>query len=255
VPGSIIGSPSVCDFFLPYTGIHAALLAPFDGADDAERTYRNRRNGSPFSGRSLHPERILRDMGSRMTLKITSLQNDRVKEIVKLRERRDREKASLFLIEGYRELKRALDAGRRAEALFYCPEFFLGSNEGALIAQAKERGAECFECSKEVFAKISYRDRPDGLLAVAPQVHLGLDDLEALLARKENPFLVVAESIEKPGNLGTILRSCDAAGVDAVIVCDPTTDIHNPNVVRSSVGTLFTLPVLEEEAQFLLLLS
>ena len=95
-----------------------------------------------------------------------------------------------------------------------------------------------------MFLKISYRDRPGGLLGIAPQVHLSLLDLQL----KKNPFLVIAESIEKPGNLGTILRSCDAAGVDAVIVCDPTTDIHNPNVVRSSVGTLFTLPVIEADS-------
>src|SRR5690606_27860900 len=101
--------------------------------------------------------------------------------------------------------------------------------------------AQQFKCTREVFEKISYRDRPDGILATAPQQHLGLLDLKL----KENPFLLIAESIEKPGNLGTILRSCDAAGVDAVLVSDPTTDIHNPNVVRSSVGTLFTLPVLE----------
>lgn len=170
---------------------------------------------------------------------ITSLQNPKVKEVVKLRDRQTREESGLFLIEGYRELKRALDAGRKIETLFYCPEFFLGSNEDALKEQCK--AALHLECSREVFAKVSYRDRPDGLLAVAPQVHLKLADLRL----KKNPFIVVAESIEKPGNLGTILRSCDAAGVDAVIVCDPTTDIHNPNVVRSSVGTLFTLPVLE----------
>lgn len=174
-----------------------------------------------------------------MDAMITSLQNPKVKEIVKLRDRRMREESGLFLIEGYRELKRALDAGRKIETLFYCPELFLGSNEEALKKQCK--AALHLECSREVFAKISYRDRPDGLLAAAPQVHLKLSDLSL----KKNPFIVVAESIEKPGNLGTILRSCDAAGVDAVIVCDPTTDIHNPNVVRSSVGTLFTLPVLE----------
>src|SRR5690606_10848226 len=95
------------------------------------------------------------------------------------------------------------------------------------------------------FAKISYRDRPDGLLGIAPQLHLRLSELKL----SKTPFLVIAESIEKPGNLGTILRSCDAAGVDAVIVCDKTTDIHNPNVVRSSVGTLFTLPVLEADSE------
>lgn len=175
-------------------------------------------------------------------LKITSLQNSRIKEVVNLRNRRARDESGLFLIEGYRELKRALDAKRKVDALFYCPELFLGSNERALLEQSK---AELVECSEEVFAKISYRDRPDGLLAVAPQHHLALSDL----VLKENPFIVVAESIEKPGNLGTILRSCDAAGVDAVIVSDPTTDIHNPNVVRSSVGTLFTLPVLEAGAE------
>ena len=172
---------------------------------------------------------------------ITSLQNPKVKEVVKLRDRRPREESGLFIIEGYRELKRALDARRKVHTLFYCPELFLGSNERTLVAQCQS----ALECTPEVFAKMSYRDRPDGLLAVAPQVHLKLSDLKL----KANPFLVVAESIEKPGNLGTILRSCDAAGVDAVIVCDPTTDIHNPNVVRSSVGTLFTLPVLEAGAQ------
>lgn len=174
---------------------------------------------------------------------ITSLQNPKVKEVVKLRDRRPREESGLFLIEGYRELKRAVDAGRKVETLFYCPELFLGSNERALIEQC--RPATLLECTKEVFAKISYRDRPDGLLAVAPQIHLKLSDLKL----KKNPFLLIAESIEKPGNLGTILRSCDAAGVDAVIVCDPTTDIHNPNVVRSSVGTLFTLPVIEASSE------
>jgi len=174
---------------------------------------------------------------------ITSLQNPKIKEVVKLRDRRPRDETGLFIIEGYRELKRALDAGRPIQTLYYCPELFLGSNEGALRNQCKE--AVQIECTKEVFAKISYRDRPDGLLAVAPQVHLRLSDLKL----KKNPFLLVAESIEKPGNLGTILRSCDAAGVDAVIVCDPTTDIHNPNVVRSSVGTLFTLPVIEASSE------
>jgi len=171
-------------------------------------------------------------------MKITSLQNVRVKEAVKLRDRRTRDESGMFLIEGYRELKRAVDAGRKIETLFVCPELFLGENESELVRKA---GCECLECTPEVFGKLSYRDRPDGILGVARQVHLGLKDLEL----KKIPFLVVAESIEKPGNLGTILRSCDAAGVDAVIVCDPTTDIHNPNVVRSSVGTLFTVQVVE----------
>lgn len=168
---------------------------------------------------------------------ITSLQNTKVKEAVKLRDRRVREETGLFLIEGYRELKRALDAGREVQTLFYCPELFMGSNEESLINRCKT----ALQCTKEVFAKISYRDRPDGLLALSPQHHLKLTELKL----KANPFLLIAESIEKPGNLGTILRSSDAAGVDGVIVCDRTTDIHNPNVVRSSVGTLFTQQVFE----------
>ena len=176
--------------------------------------------------------------------KITSLQNPRIKEAAALRERRERDRAGLFLIEGYRELRRALDAGRKVECLFTCPEFFRGTNESNLIERA---GCEVIECTREVFAKISYRDRPDGLLAVAPQLHVSLTDLEKILP--PNPLLLVAESIEKPGNLGTILRSADAAGVHGVIVADPTTDIHNPNVVRSSVGTLFALPVIEADGE------
>lgn len=177
-------------------------------------------------------------MRSRPSEKITSLQNPRIKEAVRLRDRRSRDETGLFLIEGYRELKRAVDAGRKITTVFYCPDLFLGENESALLEKS---GAELVLCSPEVFAKISYRDRPDGLLGIGPQLHLRLSDLRL----SKNPFLVIAEGIEKPGNLGTILRSCDAAGVDAVIVCDKTTDIHNPNVVRSSVGTLFTLPVIE----------
>lgn len=174
--------------------------------------------------------------------KITSLQNPKIKEAVRLRDRKPRHETGRFLIEGYRELKRAVDAGCKIEIVFFCPDFFLGSNEAALVAKA---GSDAIECTKEVFQKLSYRDRPDGLLGIAPQMHKTLRDLEHLLLSIKNPFIVVAESIEKPGNLGTILRSADAAGVDAVIVCDPTTDIHNPNVVRSSVGTLFTVPVFE----------
>jgi TrmH family RNA methyltransferase len=173
---------------------------------------------------------------------ITSLQNGKVKEAIKLRDRRGRDESNLFLIEGYRELKRAVDAGVKIETLFYCPEFFLGENEMALVEAA---GGEAFPCSESVFAKLSYRDRPDGILAVAPQIHKTLSDLTL----SASPFFLIAESIEKPGNLGTILRSSDAAGVDGVIVCDRTTDIHNPNVVRSSVGTLFTQPVVEASSE------
>jgi len=176
--------------------------------------------------------------------RISSLQNPRVKQLVRLRERRERDDAGLFLIEGYREVRRALEKTVRLQELYFCPAWFLGENEPAVIAQAAAAGAQLFELTKEAFAKCSYRDRPDGLLAVAPQWRRGLADL----ALRPQPFLLVVESIEKPGNLGTILRSADAAGVDAVIVCDAVTDIFNPNVVRSSTGVLFSVPVVVAES-------
>ncbi len=172
--------------------------------------------------------------------KITSLQNPRVKTLVKLRERRERDDAGLFLVEGYREIRRALEKGVQPKELYFSPEWFLGENEPALIEQARQAGAQLFELSKDAFAKVAYRERPDGLLAVAPQWRRQLADLKL----GADPFLLVVEAIEKPGNLGTILRSADAAGCDAVIVCDAVTDIFNPNVVRASTGVLFSVPIV-----------
>ncbi|HTL68627.1 MAG TPA: RNA methyltransferase [Lacunisphaera sp.] len=177
--------------------------------------------------------------------KITSLQNPRVKQLVKLRDRRPRDEAGLFLVEGYRQVRRALEKGVKLQDLYFSPEWFLGENEPALIEQARQAGAQLFELSKEAFAKCAYRDRPDGLLAVAPQWKHTLADLKL----GSPPFLLVVESIEKPGNLGTILRSADAAGVDGVIVCDAVTDVFNPNVVRSSTGVLFSVPVVLADSQ------
>ena len=162
--------------------------------------------------------------------KISSLQNPRVKQLVKLRDRRPRDEAGVFLVEGYREIRRALEKGVALTEVFFSPEWFLGENEPALLAQAEAAGATLFELTKDAFAKVAYRERPDGLLAVAPQWKRALTDLTL----PPVPFLLVVEAIEKPGNLGTILRSADAAGCDAVIVCDPVTDIFNPNVVRAS---------------------
>lgn len=187
--------------------------------------------------------------GGRGEIMITSLTNPKVKQAVKLRERRARDKTELFLIEGYRELLRAVDGGATINVLFTCEERFLGTNEDLLIQRCKEKGALVLPCSISVFDKISYRDRPDGLLAIAPQRHRSLEDLDEILKGNDKPFLIVAESIEKPGNLGTILRSADGTGADGVIVCDRCTDVHNPNVVRASVGTLFTIPVVETSSQ------
>jgi len=174
-----------------------------------------------------------------MFKEITSPQNPKIKQLVRLKDRKERDETGLFLIEGYREIKRALQGGVHFESLFICKDLFLGSNEPLLIEQI---GVETFTFPAHLFEKISYRDRPDGLIAVAHQMQKTLKDLRP---KNKVPLYVVAESIEKPGNLGTILRSSDAVGADGVIVCDKCTDIYNPNVVRASVGTLFTLPVID----------
>lgn len=176
---------------------------------------------------------------------ITSLQNPKLKDVVKLRDRSSREEAGLMIVEGYRELKRALDNQIRPIALFFAPDWYLGENEPALVDRCAEAGAELFQCSKQTFAKVAYRDRPEGLLALVPIAKKGLADLNL----PAEPLLIVAEAIEKPGNLGSILRSADAAGVHGVIVCDRCTDIHNPNVVRASIGTIFTVPVVEATSE------
>ncbi len=176
--------------------------------------------------------------------KISSLQNPRIKQLVKLRDRRPRDEAGVFLVEGYREIRRALEKKVALMELYFSPEWFLGENEPALIEQARTAGAQVFELTKDTFAKVAYRERPDGLLAVAPQWRRTLEELTL----PASPFLLVVEAIEKPGNLGTILRSADAAGCDAVIVCDPVTDIFNPNVVRASTGVLFSVPLVVAES-------
>ena len=173
---------------------------------------------------------------------LTSLANPKVKHVVKLRQRSHRDEAGQMLVEGYRECKRALDNAYQPEMLFFCEELYLKNlNEPEIVRQCQERGAELYACSKAVFEKMAYRERPEGLLIVGPQCSRKLADLNL----PAHALVVVAESIEKPGNLGTILRSADAAGVHAVIVCDRCTDVHNPNVVRASTGTLFSLPVVE----------
>lgn len=180
---------------------------------------------------------------------ITSQQNPRIKQLVKMRDRSEREKTGQFLIEGYRELLRAVESGHPINTLFICEELFLGTNEKTLIKKIVDKGATLWQCTPAVFHKISYRDRPDGLIALAPQQHHSLKELEKYIPPNKPPFLVIAEAIEKPGNLGTILRSSDAVGLDALIVCDRCTDIHNPNVVRASVGTLFSVPVVEASGE------
>lgn len=175
-------------------------------------------------------------------MRISSVQNPRVKHVARLRNRRFRDREQQVLIEGYRELLRALENGYPVEELFVCDALFQGENEPTLMARFRGSGVTVLETSPEVFRKMAYRDRPEGLLGVGPQVHRSLADVPR---PRHAPLLLVAEAIEKPGNLGTMLRAADAAGVDALILCDRCTDLFNPNVVRASIGTLFTVPVAE----------
>ena len=173
---------------------------------------------------------------------ITSPSNPKLKYVVKLRSCSTREESGEMIVEGYRECRRALDNGYRPRAIFHCPDFYLkNENEPALVEECAKLGSEIYTCSRQCFAKIAYKERPDGLLMVGPHVTKSLSELEL----PENSLVIVTEAIEKPGNLGTILRSADAGAVAAVIVCNRTTDIHNPNVVRASTGTMFSVPIAE----------
>lgn len=179
-------------------------------------------------------------------MEITSPSNPKLKRVVKLRTCAAREESGEMIVEGYRECRRALDRGYKPHAIFHCPDFYLkNENEPQLVADAAKAGAEVFTCTKTCFTKIAYKERPDGLLMVGPHISIKLADLKL----PPHALIIVTEAIEKPGNLGTILRSADAAGAAAVIVCDRTTDIHNPNVVRASTGTMFSVPIVEASSE------
>lgn len=164
---------------------------------------------------------------------ITSLQNPRVKHIVKLRDdKRQRRLDGLMLVEGYDEIQLALSTGHQPRTLLSAPE---------LVSRQIDRvQAESISVSRAVFEKMSYRENPDGWLAIFPIPNASFDELKL----SELPLVIVTESLEKPGNLGAILRTADAAHVDALLVCDPRVDVWNPNVVRASRGALFSVPVV-----------
>jgi len=172
-----------------------------------------------------------------MPFDITSPQNPKVKYIVKLREdKRQRQRDGLMLVEGFDEVSLAILSGGQPQALLTAPE---------LASRQIERGAaEFITVNRAVFQKISYRENPDGWLGIFPIPRRTLEDLKL----SESPLVIVAESVEKPGNLGAILRTADAAHVDALLVCDPRVDLWNPNVVRASRGTVFTVPTIEVES-------
>lgn len=176
---------------------------------------------------------------------IESPQNPRVKTAVKLRKSKVRAELKQTLVEGCREIRRAFENGWTFTELYFCPELYLAVDEHLLVDQIHTSGIPVFHCSETAFRKMSYRDSPDGLLALSPLVGKTLDELDL----PENPLLLIAEDLEKPGNLGTILRTADATGVDAVIACDHKTDLNNPNVIRASIGTLFFMPVAEASTE------
>lgn len=166
---------------------------------------------------------------------ITSLQNPAIKNIVKLSKTKERREQQLFVIEGARELSLALQSNYQMESVYVCREMYSHSKYPNLLHALP--GNIVFDISPAVFEKIAYRENSDGIVTLAkPKMHR-LSDIRL----SENPFLILLESVEKPGNLGAILRTADAAAVDAVIVCDPQTDLYNPNVVRSGVGGLFAV--------------
>lgn len=169
---------------------------------------------------------------------LTSVRNPRVKEAVKLRNRRQRDRQRRFVIEGVRELACATDAGFALESLYYCDEL-LTDPEGRNVVDRVSASVDCQATSRAVFERMSYRHTPDGVLGVAPIPNLELGGLPGV----DDGLWLIAVSIEKPGNLGAMLRSADAAGAAGVVVADPTADVFNPNVVRASIGTLFSVPV------------
>ncbi len=169
---------------------------------------------------------------------ITSLQNPRIKDTIKLRDRRHREKQGRILIDGLRELERAIDAGvSLVEAFVYLPAC---ENPEAqrVLARLAERGTEILEVNTPVFEKLAFGERVEGILGVAATPRAALDDVSL----PQNPLVAVLEGVEKPGNVGAVSRTADGAGVSALVVADPRTDLYNPNTIRASLGTIFTLP-------------
>ena len=166
---------------------------------------------------------------------ITSAQNPFIKSLVLLQEKaKARKQSGQFLIEGIREIELAIKGNYQLETLLFVPEFMGETQVRKLMG--KNSSSDLIEISKEVYQKIAYRDTTEGIIAVAKTKSHSLTELQL----PENPLLLIMESIEKPGNIGAMLRTCDAAKVDAVLIADAKTDLYNPNMVRSSVGCLFT---------------
>lgn len=171
---------------------------------------------------------------------ITSSKNPKVKQLINLQKPRERKKTGLILIEGLKEILMAVDSGVVLQSVFYCRELISEVNPAFKTLMSKGNKFELAEISREVFARVTYRENSSGLIATAKQPLKTLE--QAILS--ENPLVLVLEKVEKPGNLGAIIRTADAAGVDAILVCDNQTDVYNPNVIRSSLGCIFSSQVI-----------
>ena len=164
-----------------------------------------------------------------MTETLTSASNPKIKKLLALQQKAsERRESSLFTVEGRRELEHCLEAGYEADTIFVCPE---------IAGEVQLPGCRICELSRELYAKVAYREGTEGIIAEVKAREHSLNSLKL----KENPLIAVLESVEKPGNIGAVLRTCDAAGADALIICDPRADIYNPNLIRASLGALFTV--------------
>ena len=166
---------------------------------------------------------------------ITSAKNPKIKELLSLRDKsRLRRESGLFVVEGEREFIRALRCGFEARSVFYCSKLLRNNSIAAYIDSC---GGTPFEVSEQVYDRIACRGGSEGVVAVMKSRYPALEEIPL----KGDPLILVLESVEKPGNIGAVLRTADAAGADAVIVCDPCTDLYNPNLIRASLGSIFSV--------------
>lgn len=172
-------------------------------------------------------------------MEITSTSNPRVKELVLLGEKsRYRKQSGLFVVEGRREIASCISGGFVARSVYYCPQIIPTEEVETLFGAC---AVEFVAISDNVYSKVAYRESTEGVVAVFEARERGLHEIR--LGGGEAPFVIVLESVEKPGNLGAVLRTADASGAAAVIVCDPLTDLYNPNLIRASIGGVFTVPL------------
>jgi len=170
---------------------------------------------------------------------ISSLSNPSVKDLLRLKKAGDRKKFGLFVVDGQREIELALSAGQAVVSLFYSPGLAKGNQD--LVSAVRLKKGEILEVAESIFQKICYKENPDGFLAVVKLQEKSLADINL----SKNPLLVILERVEKPGNLGAILRTAYAVNSTAVIINDSQTDIYNPNVIRASEGMIFSQTVVK----------